>query len=107
MVKLVNLLVRQDDLSHEEFVEYWYDEHVPLAKELPHATKYETSVPVDPDRSEYDGVVELYFEDMGDLKAAFDSEVGQEVMEDLANFAKPDEGPTLYLDETVQMGEDV
>lgn len=102
MIKLVNMLVRADDLTHDEFVEYWYDEHVPLAKDLPHATKYATSVPTDPDRSEYDGVVELYFEDMGDLQAAFESEVGREVQADLANFAKPDEGPTLYVEETVQ-----
>jgi|AntDeeMinimDraft_4_1070355.scaffolds.fasta_scaffold00020_34 uncharacterized protein (TIGR02118 family) len=102
MIKLVNLLVRADDLTHEAFVDYWYDEHVPLASELPHAKKYATSVPSDPERSEYDGVVELYFEDMGDLKAAFDSEVGKEVQADLAEFAKPDEGPTLYVEETVQ-----
>ena len=72
---------------------------------LPHAKKYETSVPLDPERSEYDGVVELYFEDMGALQAAFESEVGQEVQADLENFVNPDEGPTLYLDETVQMGD--
>jgi len=106
MVKLVNLLVRQDDMSHEEFVEYWYEEHVPLAEELPHANKYATSVPTAPERSEYDGIVELYFDDMSDLQAAFESEVGQEVQADLAHFAKPDAGPTLYVDETVQMGGD-
>lgn len=102
MIKLVNMLVHADDLTHEEFVEYWYEEHVPLAEDLPHAKKYATSVPTDPERSEYDGVVELYFEDMGDLKAAFESEVGREVQADLEHFAKPDEGPTLYVEETVQ-----
>lgn len=102
MIKLVNMLVRADDLTHEAFVEYWYEEHVPLAEDLPHAKKYATSVPTDPERSEYDGVVELYFEDMGDLQAAFESDVGQEVQADLEHFAKPDEGPTLYVEETVQ-----
>jgi len=105
MIKLVNLLVRADDLTHDEFVDYWYDEHVPLAEELPHARKYATSVPTDPERSEYDGVVELYFDDMGDLKAAFDSEVGREVQADLEAFAKPDAGQTLYVEETVQFDE--
>jgi uncharacterized protein (TIGR02118 family) len=106
MIKLVNMLVRADDLTHEEFVEYWYDEHVPIAKDLPHANKYATSVPTDPDRSAYDGVVELYFDDMGDLQAAFESEVGQAVQADLANFAKPDAGETLYVEETVQFERD-
>jgi uncharacterized protein (TIGR02118 family) len=106
MIKLVNLLVRADDLTHEEFAEYWYDEHVPLAKELPNAKKYATSLPLDPERSEYDGVVELYFEDMGALKEAFDSDVGQAVMADLAKFAEADEGPMMYVEETVQFDED-
>ncbi|NHN40866.1 EthD family reductase [Halorubellus sp. JP-L1] len=106
MIKLVNMLVRADDLTHEEFVDYWYDEHVPLAKGLPHAKKYATSVPTDPDRSEYDGVVELYFEDMGDLQAAFESDVGEAVQADLAEFAKPDEGATLYVEETVQFDDE-
>jgi uncharacterized protein (TIGR02118 family) len=105
MLKLVNLLVRADDLTHEEFVEYWYEEHVPLAEDLPHAKKYATSVPSAPERSEYDGVVELYFEDMDALQAAFESEIGQAVQADLAEFAKPDEGPTLYVEETVQFDE--
>jgi len=105
MLKLVNVLVRADGLSHDEFVDYWYDEHVPLAEDLPHAKKYATSVPTDPERSEHDGVVELYFEDMADLQAAFDSDVGRAVQDDLANFAKPDAGPTLYVEETVQFDE--
>ncbi|WP_435332724.1 EthD family reductase [Haloarchaeobius sp. TZWWS8] len=106
MIKLVNLLVRRDGMSHEEFQEYWYEEHVPLAKDLPKARKYVTSVPVDPTRAEYDGMVELYFDSMGDLKEAFDSEVGEEVMADLQNFADPDAGPTMYVEETVQHDED-
>jgi uncharacterized protein (TIGR02118 family) len=92
MIKLVNMLVRADDLTHDEFVEYWYEEHVPLAEDLPHARKYATSVATDPERSEYDGVVELYFDDMSDLQAAFESDVGRE-------------GPTLYVEETVQFDE--
>jgi uncharacterized protein (TIGR02118 family) len=102
MLKLVNLLVRADDLTHEEFVEYWYEEHAPLARDLPNAKKYATSVPSDPERSEYDGIVELYFDDMAALTEAFESETGQAVQADLAEFAKPDEGPTMYVEETVQ-----
>lgn len=103
MIKLVNLLVKRDDVSHEEFVEYWREEHVSLAEQLPGALKYATSVPTDPERSAYDGMVELYFEDFGALKAAFESDVGAAVQEDLANFADPDAGPTLYVDEEVHL----
>ncbi len=104
-MKMVNLLVRRDDLTHEAFVERWEGPHAELARQLPGLRKYTTSVPTDPERSAYDGVVELYFDDMAALKAAFDSEIGQQVMADAAEFVDGDEGPTLYLEETVQLDE--
>jgi uncharacterized protein (TIGR02118 family) len=102
MVKMVQLLVRKAEYTHEEFVERWRGDHAALAKKLPGLQKYTTSVPNAPDRSEYDGVVELYFEDMAALKAAFDSETGDEVMADAAEFVDLDEAPTLYVEETVE-----
>jgi len=103
MIKLVNMLVRDDDYTHEEFVERWRGSHAELARELPGLVKYATSVPTDPERSEYDGIVELYFEDMAALKAAFDSEVGQRVNADAAAFTDMERGPTLYVEETVHL----
>ncbi|NLV02763.1 EthD family reductase [Haloferax volcanii] len=103
MIKLVNMLVRDDDYTHEEFVERWRGNHADLARELPGLVKYATSVPTDPERSEYDGIVELYFEDMAALKAAFDSEVGQRVNADAAAFTDMERGPTLYVEETVHL----
>lgn len=105
MMKMVNLLVRKDDLSHEAFVERWEGPHAELARQLPGLRKYATSVPTDPERSEYDGVVELYFDDMSALKAAFDSEIGQQVMADAAEFIDQEQGPMLYLEETIQLDE--
>ena len=103
MIKLVNLLVRNEDLSHEEFVERWEGPHAALAKELPGLRRYITSAPVDPSRSEYDGIVELYFDDMAALGEAFESEAGRRVQEDAAEFADVERGPTLYVEETVQL----
>ena len=102
MVKMVQLLVRRDDHTHEEFVERWRGEHADLAKELPNLQQYTTAVPNDPERSSHDGVVELYFEDMAALKEAFDSEVGREVQADAAAFADVDAGETLYVEERVE-----
>lgn len=102
MIKMVDLLVRKEGWSHDEFVEYWYKEHSPIAKELPGLRKYVTSVPRDPSRTEYDGVLELYFDDVDALKAAFDSEVGRRTQEDAAAFIDLDAGPTLIVDETTQ-----
>ncbi|AFK21472.1 EthD family reductase (plasmid) [Haloferax mediterranei ATCC 33500] len=103
MIKLVNLVVRADEYSHEEFVERWMGSHADIAKELPGLQKYVTSLPANPERSEYDGIVELYFEDMGALKAAFDSDIGKEVNADAAEFIDMEQGPTLYVEETVQL----
>lgn len=103
MLKMVNCLVRRDDLTHEAFVERWTGPHAELAKQLPGLRKYATSVPTDPERSAYDGVVELYFDDMAALKAAFDGEIGRRVTADAAEFVDRGAGPTLYVEETVRL----
>ncbi|USZ67941.1 EthD family reductase [Halorussus salilacus] len=102
-VKLVDLLVRKDGLTHEEFVEYWTGDHADLAEQLPGLRKYVTSVPKDPEKAGYDGLLELYFDDTAAIGEAFESEIGQEVQADAANFVDMDEGPTLVVDETVQL----
>ncbi|GAA0682418.1 EthD domain-containing protein [Natronoarchaeum mannanilyticum] len=105
MPKIVDLLVRKDGYTHEEFVERWQGEHADLAKELPGLERYVTSVPTRPEESEYDGVLELYFEDMAALGDAFDSEIAQTVQDDAAEFIDPGAGPRLIVEETVQLDE--
>ncbi|WP_129115802.1 EthD family reductase [Halegenticoccus tardaugens] len=102
MVKLIELLVRKEGLSHDEFVDYWFETHGPIAKELPGLRRYVTSVPKDPERAGYDGVLELVFEDTAALAAAFDSEAGERTMADAENFIEVGAGPRLVVDETVQ-----
>lgn len=102
MVKMVQLLVKRDDYTHEEFVERWRGEHADMAEDLPGLQRYVTAVPNDPERSSHDGVVELYFEDMDALADAFDSELGQAVQADAAEFADMDAGETLYVEEQVE-----
>ena len=103
MIKMVDLVVRKEGTSHEEFVDRWLGEHSDLAKELPGLKKYATTVAADPERAGYDGIVELYFEDSAALKDALKSEVGQEVMADAAEFIDMDEGPTVVGEEIVQL----
>jgi uncharacterized protein (TIGR02118 family) len=102
MVKMIQLLVKRDDYTHEAFVERWRGEHADMAEDLPGLQKYVTAVPNDPERSSHDGVVELHFEDMDALAAAFDSELGQAVQADAAEFADMDAGETLYVEEQVE-----
>jgi uncharacterized protein (TIGR02118 family) len=103
VLKLVELLVRKEGLTHAEFADYWLDDHSPVAAEMPGVEKYVTSLPTDPDRSEYDGVLELYFEDMDALRAAFDSEAGAETLADAEEFLEVGAGPRMIVEETVQV----
>ena len=105
MIKMVDFLVRRDEYSHEEFAERWQGDHAAIAQDLPGLRKYTTSVPTNPAAVEYDGVLELYFDDMAALNEAFESEVGQEVQADAAEFIDLEAGPTLVVEETVQLDE--
>ncbi|RZL82533.1 MAG: EthD family reductase [Sphingomonas sp.] len=78
MIKLSFFLTRRSDLTHEQFTRYWLDRHAPLLEGLPevqlNVRKYvqqdalkglPPSLPVAP----FDGVAELWFDDMEALNA--------------------------------------
>ena len=102
MRKLVNLLVRNEGLSHEEFVDYWLDEHAPLAQSLPGVRKYATSIPADPEQAAYDGIAELYLEPDTSVGDVFASEAGERIQADTENFLDDEAGEVLVVEETVQ-----
>lgn len=104
MLKLVNLLVRGEGWDHRAFVERLRGEHVPMAEDLPGVERYTTSVPRDPERSAYDAVAELYFEDTAALGMAFDGEAGQAVQTDAEAFADMEASETLVVEEEVHVG---
>lgn len=107
MIKTIGFVVRQDDMEHDEFVDYFRDTHVEFGKRFPGVEKYTTSVPSNPpgylkrrptgsgnaSRAEgglveYDLVSELYFEDAAAFSRAFDSQPSKEAFEDEKNFIK-------------------
>jgi uncharacterized protein (TIGR02118 family) len=103
MIKMVQLLLRVDEISHEEFKERWTGEHAEIAKQLPHLEKYVTSVPRDPEKAGYDGIVELYFESTEDLAAAFESPEGERVQADAEEFIDLEASPSLVVEEVAQI----
>ncbi|ADD04604.1 EthD domain protein [Natrialba magadii ATCC 43099] len=115
MYKHVALLVRQDDRSHEEFVDYWQTNHTPIAKEIEGVVRYQQVLPTDPENAEFDGIAELYFETLEDLHAALGSpgsrdydptkDVAAEARRDVDNFLAIDERPRLIGEEIVQKDE--
>lgn len=106
MRKLVNLLVRKEGMTAEEFETYWFEEHAPLADSLDGIRKYTTSVPSDQDRAAYDGIAELYLEEGVTVADVFETPAGERIQEDTANFLDNEASELLIVDETVQFGEE-
>lgn len=81
MVKLVALLRRRPDLTHEEFLAHWRERHVPLLRSLPEfmaaLRRYVHGVPagglaVDATGgTPFDGAAEMWFDDLGAMQRAF------------------------------------
>lgn len=105
MRKVVNLLVRAEEMTHEEFADYWLNEHAPLAESLPGVWQYSTSLPADPEKAAYDGIAELYLEDETSVGEVFSTETGEHIQADTANFLNDEESDLLVVEETVQFSE--
>ncbi len=100
MVKLTILLRRKPSLSHEAFVTYHRDRHAPLFCALPEVTRHvrryiqchtvPASIPGLPSVT-FDGITELWFDDLAGLEAVFSSESYMQTI-------RPDEAAFLNLE---------
>ena len=104
MIKLVYCLRKRADVSSEELYRYWLNDHGPLVRKFAgaiKAKKYVQSHTVAPDMNQtfregrglaepYDGITEVWWEDLESLRAGMESEAGREahqaLMEDEAKF---------------------
>ena len=112
MYKHVACLVRQDDMTHEEFVDYWQNNHTPIARDIEGVVRYQTVLPSDPENTEFDGLAELYFETLEDLHDALGSpgsrdydptkDVAAQAREDVDNFLAIEKRPRLIGEEIIQ-----
>ena len=100
MIKMLILLERREDMTYDEFEEYYMEEHAPMVERMPNVERYVNDLPTDPGRSAYDAVAELWFEDANALGAAFDSEAGQAVKADAEEFVA--DRTTLIVEESVR-----
>lgn len=100
MLKYTVLLTRRSDLTHDEFAQYWENEHAPLADDLPGVKRYTTAPVLNADDHPYDGVGEIYFDNIDDMRDAFDNDVGERIRADEENFI--DDILVLPAAETVQ-----
>ncbi|POG56147.1 EthD domain-containing protein [Haloferax marisrubri] len=115
MYKHVALLVRKAGMSHDEFVTYWRETHTPIARDIEGVVRYQTVVPADPEASEFDGLAELYFDDLDALHDALGSEgsrdydpakgKAKEARADVDNFLDIERRPRFVGEEVVEKDE--
>ena len=96
MIKLSIFLTRREDLTHEAFSRYWVEKHAPLLETLPEVQQYVrryvqqdavSGLPQGLPVASFDGVAELWFDDIGAVTAAMGSaNYATVVAEDEANF---------------------
>lgn len=100
-MKVVYLAKGVEDMSHDEVMEYWKNDHAEIVRDLPHLTKYTLGEPLQPEETEWDGVAELYFDSVEDMQAAFESEAGQRMLEDGPNFTMEEPQINITCEEVV------
>ncbi|MFZ0420797.1 MAG: EthD domain-containing protein [Candidatus Sulfotelmatobacter sp.] len=105
MIKLVYCIAKKPGLTDEEFFHYWEKIHGPIGASIPHLRKLVQShrIPISGDSrlSDFDGMAELWFDDMDDLVAARESEEWKTSSEDEANFVDPNKAAYFISQERV------
>ncbi|MFM7687203.1 MAG: EthD family reductase [Actinomycetota bacterium] len=78
--KAVILLRRRDDMTPEQFRQWWLHEHAPLAAQLPGVRRIVFNAAADND--DVDGVSELWFDSEQDFLDAYATDLGKSVAAD-------------------------
>ena len=109
MLKLSILMVRRSDLTYEQFIEHWREIHGPLFASQPESKQYVRRYLQDhvtgnslpgTTASKFDGVAEIWFDDIAGAKAFFGSDgYRQNVIPDEQAFMDRKRCELLYTHE--------
>ncbi len=90
MIKVVYCITKKPGLTDEEFFHYWEKVHGPIGARIPHLRRlvqsHRVNVAGDKYQPDYDGVSELWFDNVQALLAARQSAEWKASTEDEANF---------------------
>jgi uncharacterized protein (TIGR02118 family) len=91
MIKLIYCITRKQGLSVDEFQRYWRENHAPIAARIPGVRRYVQchALPETYGSSNapaYDGAAELWWDDLGSMRAAMASPEVAAAREDERNF---------------------
>ncbi len=99
MIKLVYCFAKKPDLTFEEFSRYWRDVHGPIGLRIPGLRRLVQSPaihdPRDADAPSFDGMVELWFDDIEAVLRARKSAEWQASTDDERHFI--DRSRTAYF----------
>lgn len=109
MIKVVYCITKKAELTDEEFFRYWKTVHGPLGARIPRLRKliqsHRLTIPVDELRPDYDGMAELWFDDVEALLAARRSPEWKASTEDEANFIEHSKVAYFVSEEHIIFGE--
>lgn len=93
-------LVRKEGMSHQEFVDYFQTQHIPLtrdalADEGIEVLAYRSIVPLSPDESPFDGIGELVFPSLEVFQQATETAGWERALADVPNFTQPEENTVI------------
>jgi uncharacterized protein (TIGR02118 family) len=101
MLKIVALVKKRDDMTWDEFVDYWENDHTEPIDGLSNLKRYTIAPAIDPENAPYDGVANLYFETTDDIGEAFTEERMAEIRADEEQFV--DDVETFVVSEQTQI----
>ncbi|MFC6836394.1 EthD family reductase [Halomarina ordinaria] len=104
MYKATVCLPRNEGMSHEEYREYYENEHAPVVDDLPGVRRY-TLMFVEEDDAPYDSVAEMWFDDREAYDRAMESDVMAELVADVDNFGRFEEVLFVSGEESVLIEE--
>jgi uncharacterized protein (TIGR02118 family) len=114
MIKLSILMVRRSDLTYDRFIHYWREVHAPLFAAQSESKKYVRRYIQDhrtrdalpgTTASNFDGIAEIWFDDISGAKAFFESDDYQKnVIPDEEAFMDRKRCELLYTHEYSVMG---
>lgn len=102
MFKAMILLTRRDDMSAQDFSDWWLGEHGPMARQLPGVRRIVFNLVAPGQEADVDGITELWFDSREDFEAAYATETGKAIAAD--SIAHVSARVRILVDETVVLG---
>ena len=106
MFHIVFLCKKRDDMTQQEFTDYWINLHTPLTAKAPGLVAYRCYPSIGhPDKpAPFDAVAVCSFTDRGAYDAAMESPEFQAALADAVNFQNTDETVAFWATEHVIVG---